>query len=362
MVGSDANIKSPIPGPARGGLAPRQVKRACERLESDLSGKLSLREIAAEFGLSVSQFSRAFRISTGLPPYQWLLGQRMSAVKQSEARKTAILNSALDCIITIDHEGSITEFNPAAEQTFGYRRDDVLGKDLAAIIVPPSMREKHQRGLARHLVTGEAKVIGRRVEMTAMRANGSEFPVELAISRIPLDGPPSFTGYLRDITERKQWEEELRRSEAFLSEGQRLSRTGSFSWCLATGDIMWSDQVYRIFEFDQAVPVTPELIATRVHPEDVHLLRDMMNRANSAADSFEYEHRLQMPDHSVKYLHLVAHATRNQHDQLEYIGAVQDITKRRLAEMALGEVRSELAHVVRSRKPWCIDGVDRARS
>ena len=110
---------------------------------------------------------------------------------------------------------------------------------------------------------------------------------------------------------------------------------------------MWSDQVYRIFEFDQAVPVTPELIATRVHPEDVHLLRDMMNRANSAADSFEYEHRLQMPDHSVKYLHLVAHATRNQHDQLEYIGAVQDITKRHLAEMALGEVRSELAHVVR---------------
>jgi PAS domain S-box-containing protein len=347
MVASDANIKSPVPGPARGGLAPRQVKRACERIESELNGKLSLREIAAEFGLSVSQFSRAFRISTGLPPYQWLLGQRMSAVKQSEARKTAILNSALDCIITIDHEGSITEFNPAAEQTFGYRRDDVLGKDLAAIIVPPSMREKHQRGLTRHLVTGEAKVIGRRVEMTAMRANGSEFPVELAISRIPLDGPPSFTGYLRDITERKQWEEELRRSEAFLSEGQRLSRTGSFSWCLATGDIMWSDQIYRIFEFDQAIPVTPELIATRVHPEDVHLLRDMMNRANSAADSFEYEHRLQMPDHSVKYLHLVAHATRNQHDQLEYIGAVQDITKRRLAEMALGEVRSELAHVVR---------------
>ena len=294
MVGSDANIKSPIPGPARGGLAPRQVKRACERLESDLSGKLSLREIAAEFGLSVSQFSRAFRISTGLPPYQWLLGQRMSAVKQSEARKTAILNSALDCIITIDHEGSITEFNPAAEQTFGYRRDDVLGKDLAAIIVPPSMREKHQRGLTRHLVTGEAKVIGRRVEMTAMRANGSEFPVELAISRIPLDGPPSFTGYLRDITERKQWEEELRRSEAFLSEGQRLSRTGSFSWCLATGDIMWSDQVYRIFEFDQAVPVTPELIATRVHPEDMHLLRDMMNRAKQCSRQFRV--RTQTPD------------------------------------------------------------------
>jgi PAS domain S-box-containing protein len=165
MVGS---IKSPITGPARGGLAPLQVKRACERLESDLSGKLSLRQIAAEFGLSVSQFSRAFRISTGLPPYRWLLGQRVSAAERSEARKTAILNSALDCIITIDHEGPITEFNPAAERIFGYRRDDVVGKELAAIIVPPSMREKHQRGLVRHLVTGEKRVIGTRVEMTAM--------------------------------------------------------------------------------------------------------------------------------------------------------------------------------------------------
>ena len=138
------------------------------------------------------------------------------------------------------------------------------------------MREKHQLGLARHLATGESRLIGKRLETIAVRADGSEFPVELTISRIPLDGPPSFTGYLRDIMERKQWEEELRQSEAFLSEGQRLSRTGSFSWCLATGDIMWSDQVYRIFEFDQAVPVTLELIATRVHPEDMHLLRDMM--------------------------------------------------------------------------------------
>jgi PAS domain S-box-containing protein len=273
--------------------------------------------------------------------------QSDAALKRSEARKTAILNSAIDCIITIDHEGSITEFNPAAERTFGYRRNAVIGKQLAEVIVPPSMREKHQLGLARHLATGESRLIGKRLETVAVRADGSEFPVELTISRIPLDGPPSFTGYLRDIMERKQWEEELRQSEAFLSEGQRLSRTGSFSWCLATGDIMWSDQVYRIFEFDQAVPVTVELIATRVHPDDMHLLRDMMARANSAADGFEYEHRLQMPDHSVKYLHLVAHATRNQHDQLEYIGAVQDITKRHLAEMALGEVRSELAHVVR---------------
>lgn len=125
-------------------------------------------------------------------------------LRRGEARKTAILDSALDCIVTIDHEGSITEFNPAAERTFGYRRDQVVGKHLADTIIPPALREQHRRGLARYLATGEARVLGKRVEMTAVRADGSEFPVELAITRIQSDGPASFTGYLRDITANRQ--------------------------------------------------------------------------------------------------------------------------------------------------------------
>lgn len=119
--------------------------------------------------------------------------QSDAALMGSEARKTAILDSALDCIVTIDHEGCITEFNPAAERTFGHRRDDVVGKQLADVIIPSSLREKHRRGLARYLATGEARVLGRRVEVTAVRADGSEFPAELAITRIPLEGsvPPA---------------------------------------------------------------------------------------------------------------------------------------------------------------------------
>lgn len=159
----------------------------------------------------------------------------------------------------------------------------------------------------------------------------------------------------QDITARKQTEaandlrseEDLRRSEAFLAEGQRLSLTGSFSWKVATDEITWSEQLYRIFEFDQSVPVTLELIGTRVHPEDIPFLNDMIERARSAVSDFEYEHRLLMPDQSVKYLHMVAHGTRDQEGRLEYIGAVQDVTERRLSEEALGEVRSELAHVAR---------------
>ncbi len=149
---------------------------------------------------------------------------------------------------------------------------------------------------------------------------------------------------LRAIAERK---EELRRSEAFLAEAQRLSLTGSFSWRVSTDDITWSEQLYRIFEFDQGTPVTLELIGTRVHPEDIPLLHDIIERARGAGTDFEYEQRLQMPDQSIKYLHVVAHGTRDEDGLLEYIGAVQDVTARRLSEQALRKAQSELAHVAR---------------
>ncbi len=397
-----------------------------------------------------------------------------SALRGSEARKAAILDSALDCIVTIDHDGRITEFNPAAERTFGHRREDVVGKQLADIIIPPSFREQHRRGLARYITTGEARVLGRRVEMTAVRADGSEFPVELTITRIPLDGPPSFSGNLRDITERnraietlqanqdlldlaqrsagamafdwhvqkeinywspeqealfglapgsfdgtyKSWkkmmyaadwpvvvnairhanqtgevtaeyrvvwpdgslhwlstkgrmffdsegkplrmvgftsdvtprklvEEELRRSAAFLSEAQRLTSIGSFSWLVATDELVWSDELYRIFEFDRDTAVTLKLVGTRVQPEDLPLFQEHVARARIEGNDVDFDFRLQMPGSSVKYMHVVAHSGRNENGQMEYIGAVQDVTERRLSEEALGEVRSELAHMIR---------------
>jgi PAS domain S-box-containing protein len=402
-------------------------------------------------------------------------------LKRSEVGKAAIVDAALDCIVTIDHEGCITEFNPAAEQTFGYRRDEVLGKHLADVIIPASLREKHRLGFARYLATGEARVLGRRIEMMALRADGSEFLVELAITRVPLDGPPSFTGFLRDITEqkrnesalreahaqvarseerwrsvfensaigvaltdlngrflatnpvyqgmlgyseeelrklsflditheedfesnrmlteellagkrgqfqiekqyrrkngslmwvrnnvsvvpgtervprflmalsediteRKQAEEKLRRSEAFLAGGQRLSLTGSFSWRVETDEITFSEEACRIFELEQDAPVTLERIGSRIHPEDIPLLSEKIEEARRGGGEQEYEIRLRMPDNSVKYLHTMSHGTLDKAGKLEIIGAVQDVTQRRSSEEALSKARSELAHITR---------------
>jgi PAS domain S-box-containing protein len=272
--------------------------------------------------------------------------QNDAALKHSEARKAAILDSALDCIITINHEGFITEFNRAAERTFGYRREDVMGRRLGDIIVPPSLREPHRLGLARYLTTGDARVIGRRVEMTAMRSDGAEFPVELTVTRIVSDGPPSFTGYLRDITERTISEENLRRSEAYLAKAQTLSRTGSFGWKVATEEHFWSDETFRIFEYDRSTPISLQVILQRVHPLDVQLVTQVIARAASGSD-FDFECRLLMPAGAVKHVHIVANGTRGPNGDLEYIGAIQDVTERRLSEEALGALRTELAHVAR---------------
>jgi signal transduction histidine kinase len=139
----------------------------------------------------------------------------------------------------------------------------------------------------------------------------------------------------------------LRRSEAFLKEAQHLSRTGSFHWRVATDEITWSEQLYRIFDLDPGVPVTLKLMGTRFHPEDLRFMYEMVERARSDGDDFEYEFRLQMADGLVKYLHMVAHATRDQAGRAEYVGALQDVTERRLSEEELGKARSELAHMAR---------------
>jgi PAS domain S-box-containing protein len=132
------------------------------------------------------------------------LRQSEQAMRVSDARKTAILETALDCVLTMDHTGKLIEFNPAAEQTFGYGRTEVVGQEMAQFLIPASLREHHRQGLAHYLATGEGALIGQRIETIALRADGTEFPIELAITRIPGDGPPLFSGTIRDITAQKK--------------------------------------------------------------------------------------------------------------------------------------------------------------
>ena len=140
-----------------------------------------------------------------------------TALRGEEAHALAILHAGLDALITIDHLGRVLEFNRAAEETFGYPRENVLGRELAELVVPPELREAHRQALARWTAAGPTAgargLLGRRIEVQAMRSDGSEFPAELAISRVDVPGPPLFTACLRDVSERKSAEDRLRSAE-----------------------------------------------------------------------------------------------------------------------------------------------------
>src|ERR1700685_3020336 len=149
---------------------------------------------------------------------------RASVLAVSEARQRTILEAALDAVISMDQHARLTYVNSAFERTFGYRAEEVIGRDLAETIVPPSLREAHRRGLARYLETGQRTILGRRIEVSAMRADGTEFPAEVTVTRTALPGEAAFTGYVRDITDRRRAEQELIASRARLVTASNAAR------------------------------------------------------------------------------------------------------------------------------------------
>ena len=149
-----------------------------------------------------------------------------AVLRESETRHRAVIESAMDAFVSMDHEGRVTEFNPAAERMFGLARADVLGRELAAAIVPPAYRDAHRRGLARYLATGEGTIIGGRIEVTALRADGSEFPVELTVTGLRVGGPPAFSAYVRDLSEQKRADAARASLEMQLQQAQKMEAIG----------------------------------------------------------------------------------------------------------------------------------------
>ncbi|NJD27913.1 MAG: PAS domain S-box protein [Chloroflexi bacterium] len=138
----------------------------------------------------------------------------------SEARKAGMLEAAMDAIVAADHQGLITEFNPAAERAFGLRARDVLGRPLDETIIPPGLRDRHRWAFARYLDTGQPTILGRRLELSGLHADGHEFPIEFTVYRVPMDGPPVFSAFIRDLTEAKALQEQLFQAQKMESVGR----------------------------------------------------------------------------------------------------------------------------------------------
>ena len=257
-------------------------------------------------------------------------------VRQSEARKTAILETALDCIITMDHEGKVVEFNPAAEKTFGYRRADVIGRQLASFIIPPSLRERHSKGLSHYLATGEGPVVGKRIELPALRADTTEFPIELTITRISMDGPPLFTAYLRDISERKQHEAALRESEEKL---RLLADTiPQLAWMARPdGHIFWYNR--RWYEYTGTTPAQVEGWGWQsVHqPASLPRVLERWKASLASGEPFDMVFPLKGADAQFRSFLTRVNPLRNAEGRILYwFGTNTDISEIKQMEAALG--------------------------
>jgi PAS domain S-box-containing protein len=262
-----------------------------------------------------------------------------------EAKIRRLVEANVVGIVMWNLEGAITGANEAFLRMVQYDREDLSsGRVRWTDLTPAEWRGHYERAVADLKATG----IFQPFEKEYLRKDGSRVPVLLGGALLEGDGNEG-VAFVLDLSEQKRAERALRRSEAFLAEGQHLGQIGSFSWRVATDEITWSAELYRIYELEIGVPMTLELIRTRVHPEDVSLIEKMkmVDQARGGGHDFEWQYRLMMPDHSIKYMHAVAHASRDQDGQLEYIASVQDVTARRLTEEARDQARSELAHVTR---------------
>jgi PAS domain S-box-containing protein len=176
---------------------------------------------------TVSGYFVFVRDITELKLHERALEQRLEELRKSEAMKAAIINSALDCVIVIDEESRVIGFNPMAEQTFGYKAAEAIGKRIGELIVPPHLRAQHEAGFRRYMTTGQASVLGRRVEVEAMRADGTIMPVELAITEVKTESARLFTAYLRDLTQSRRAASEIERQREALHQSEKLAALGS---------------------------------------------------------------------------------------------------------------------------------------
>ena len=262
-----------------------------------------------------------------------------------EAKIRRLVEANVVGMVMFTLQGAITGANEAFLRMVQYDHEDLAsGRVRWRDITPAEWHDRDERAVNEL----EATSTFQPFEKEYLRKDGSRVPVLLGGALFESGGNDG-VAFVLDLSEQKRAERALRRSEAFLAEGQRLGQIGSFSWRPATDQITWSAELYRIYELEIGVPVTLELIRSRVHPEDVTLIEKMkiVDQARDGGNDFEWQYRLLMPDHSIKYMHAVAHATRDQDGQLEYIASVQDVTARRLAEEARDKAQSELANVAR---------------
>jgi PAS domain S-box-containing protein len=265
-----------------------------------------------------------------------------NVARSNESKIRRLVDSNIIGIFIWDFDGRVLEANEAFLDMVGYVQEDLVTDRIRwTDLTPPEWRDRDTRLIQEHKAAGTLQPF----EKEFFRKDGTRVPVLIGVATFE-EGGNQGVAFVLDLTERKLADEALRRSEAYLAEAQRLSHIGSFGWTPSTGEFHWSDETFRILEYDSSVKPTMERVLQRVHPDDLAIVRQVID-GTSRGDKAVITHRLLMPDGSVKFLHVLGRALKDAAGNLETVGAVMDVTERKRAEEALRRSEANLAEAQR---------------
>ena len=272
-------------------------------------------------------------------------------IKESDGRLRATIENSLDAVVQMDAEGFITGWNGQSEKIFGWSSREAVGRLLHETIIPQQHREAHMQGLKHFLPSGEGPILNSRTEIVGLHRDGHEFPIELSIAAINMDGKYEFSAFIHDITKRKQAQFELQHNQNLLNEAQQLAKMGSWARDLMTGSFTCSEAISRILEIDLTHEnISYETFILTVHPDD----RETVDRAYltciQTREPFDIVHRLLLANGRVKWVNELGTFYYDSNGvPLRSIGTIQDITERKQSENMLLKYREHLEEMVKER-------------
>ena len=272
------------------------------------------------------------------------LVRRLRDVAAAHAEQVRLLDLTHDSVFVRDANDVITFWNRGAQELYGWTREETAGRtthDLLQTKFPIPLEEITQALLRTGRWEGE---------LLHTKRDGTQITVasRWSLQSGPTGRPIGTLETNNDITQSKRAEEALQRIQAtYLAEAQKLSATGSFGWNVVTGELLWSEETFRIFGYDSTLKPSIEAAMQRVHPDDVAQVQRVIDHAAREKQEFDFEHRLLMPDRSVRHLRIVADVACDEPGVLQFVGAVMDITAAKRAQEQLHQAQAELAYVTR---------------